>query len=557
MTQNIPNKESLTAEFKSCSKSSPLKDSSVVDAVVGMSNADGGCIFIGVEDDGTPSGIPDNNQAYDKWLDPSKAISYILNNTSPAVLISAEMLDGPVMAISVPKSSTIVATKKGSVLKRTLKTDKTPENRALLPAEYTSHLSALSRLDFTATLIPNPDRSCLNQINRLKLRELIKTSNGEQNLLDLDDDELDLALGIVKKDSSGNILPTVCGLLLIGDEDHLRDLVPTHGFTFQVLDGTSVLVNKTIHLPIVKAIDEIRINFEAFNKENEYEEGLLRVRVPEFASEAFREALINAIAHRDYSRLGEIFVRITEEELEIINPGGFINGISPSTLLTAAPYGRNPLLADVLKRIGLAERSGRGVDRIFAGSIQFGRNWPDYTQSTDEIVKLIIPRDKPDFTFRKILSEYYDKTGQDAKLLTMMILSLLLEYRSLFLQDLMDKTMHPSNKVKKELERLIELGFVERLGSRKHEYILSQEIYSRKNNSDAYKRRVKNNEKELKDKILTLVKQNDSISRSEVSELVGLSESASSKLLKDLVLEGKLVTEGTRRWTRYRSSEKH
>ena len=60
---------------------------------------------------------------------------------------------------------------------------------------------------------------------------------------------------------------------------------------------------------------------------------------------------------------------ISEDGLNIANPGGFIEGVSIKNLLTAEPHGRNPQLADALKRIGLAERTGRGIDRIYEGWI--------------------------------------------------------------------------------------------------------------------------------------------------------------------------------------------
>ena len=53
--------------------------------------------------------------------------------------------------------------------------------------------------------------------------------------------------------------------------------------------------------------------------------------------------------------------------MTISNPGGFIDGIRADNLLDAEPHGRNPALADAMKRIGLAERTGRGIDRIFEG----------------------------------------------------------------------------------------------------------------------------------------------------------------------------------------------
>lgn len=110
-------------------------------------------------------------------------------------------------------------------------------------------------------------------------------------------------------------------------------------------------------------------NFDAWNPEHEMEEGLLRISAPEFSKRAFREALVNAFCHRDYTILGSVRVAIDDDGLTISNPGGFIEGVSIENLLTVEPHGRNKALADALKRIGLAEKTGRGIDRIFEGLI--------------------------------------------------------------------------------------------------------------------------------------------------------------------------------------------
>ena len=91
-----------------------------------------------------------------------------------------------------------------------------------------------------------------------------------------------------------------------------------------------------------------------------------------------------------------MIIRLDNEGLTISNPGGFVEGISLDNLLDAEPHGRNPTLADVLKRIGLAERTGRGIDRIFEGSLLYGRALPDYSASNDRSVRLFISKGVPD-----------------------------------------------------------------------------------------------------------------------------------------------------------------
>jgi len=70
----------------------------------------------------------------------------------------------------------------------------------------------------------------------------------------------------------------------------------------------------------------------------------------------------------------------------------------PMYPLTAEPHGRNQLLADALKRVGLAEKTGRGIDRIFEGSLIYGRSLPDYSNTTSTVVSLFIPRSKPGYS---------------------------------------------------------------------------------------------------------------------------------------------------------------
>lgn len=125
---------------------------------------------------------------------------------------------------------------------------------------------------------------------------------------------------------------------------------------------------------------------KAWNPERETEYGLFRIPIPEFDWAAFREGLVNAFCHRDYTMLGSVRVLIDDEGMTISNPGGFIDGVNLKSLLTVEPHGRNPALADAMKRIGLAEKTGRGIDRIYEGSIIFGRPWPDYSESTSRSV---------------------------------------------------------------------------------------------------------------------------------------------------------------------------
>ena len=133
------------------------------------------------------------------------------------------------------------------------------------------------------------------------------------------------------------------------------------------------IIEPTFTLPLLASIEKINTYFLSINQEEEIDVGLFRVPIPHYAPQAFRKALINAYSHRDYSMLGRVRVLVERDGMTIANPGGFIQGITYDSLLDAEPHGRNPVLADCLKRIGMAERSGRGIDRIYVGSLRYGK----------------------------------------------------------------------------------------------------------------------------------------------------------------------------------------
>ncbi len=134
---------------------------------------------------------------------------------------------------------------------------------------------------------------------------------------------------------------------------------------------------------------------------------------------------------------------VEDEGLSISSPGGFIEGVNLNNLLMVEPHGRNPALADDLKRIGLAERTGRGIDRIFEGSIIYGRPLPDYSESTERYVKLFIQRAEPDLPFSQMVSIEEKRMGRMLSINALLILSILQKQRKASTQELAN-TIHVS-----------------------------------------------------------------------------------------------------------------
>ncbi len=140
---------------------------------------------------------------------------------------------------------------------------------------------------------------------------------GGSSLLPLADNELDGALGLITS-VEGVMRPTIAGLLLLGKEGDLRKLLPAHEVAFQVLQGTNVRVNEFFRKPLIQIFEEVEQLFNAQVEEEEFDYGLFRVPVPNYNKRAFREAFVNALVHRDYSRLGAIHVKLDDDGLSMI-----------------------------------------------------------------------------------------------------------------------------------------------------------------------------------------------------------------------------------------------
>ena len=542
MKITLPERETMEIEFKSDVKK--LSDSDLVDAVVAFANTNGGSLYLGIEDNGSVTGLNEQHK------DITQLAAYIANRTVPPVSVKAEILDSeqPVLLIQVPKSRSIVAASNGKIQRRRLKADGTPENVPMYPYEISTRLSELSLLDFSAQPVPGAKYTDIDPLERERLRKIILAYNGEKNLLELSDEELDKALQFVVT-TADQLVPTYTGLLLLGKAEKIREYMPTAESAFIMMRGTDVTTNESFFLPLLAAIEKITDFISARNTSEEMEMGMFRISIPEFDPRAVREAVVNAFVHRDYTQLGRVLVKLDADGLSVSNPGGFIEGVTYQNILTVEPHGRNPVLADALKRIGLAERSGRGVDRIFEGSLLYGRDLPDYSESTSRTVKLFIPRGVPDKRLVALISEEQKRTGSPLPLNSLLVLNVLKNNHRMSLADMSHECAIPESKLKTTVERLTESGLIDAMGSgRGRAYVLSAKAYKdpiqhvRQTDIDAVR---------YKELVMTLARRKEYITRRDVIELLHVSPSQAYRLLKKLVEEGLLTLDGTTSAAKY------
>lgn len=139
------------------------------------------------------------------------------------------------------------------------------------------------------------------------------------------------------------------------------------------------------------------------NDRQHYQDRFVMHEVPTLREGSVREAILNAVSHRDYRHPGSIFIRQYPRRVEIVSPGGFPRGINPENILDKqAP--RNRRIAESLLRCGLVERSGQGANRMLVECVQDGKPLPDYSRSDEQEVFLRLHGDMQDPAFVKFLT---------------------------------------------------------------------------------------------------------------------------------------------------------
>lgn len=540
--------ERYDVEFKSERK--PLNDHDLVEAVTCLANGSGGVLLVGVEDDGTLTGA---RPRHGEETDPLRVQAVIANNTQPPVSTTVSLADVEgvsVLMVEVPDSPQVVGTTKGTYLRRTIGADGMPLCVPFYAHEMLAQQIDYGAVDFASLPARGATWADLDPLEFERVRTLVGEAAGRADavLADLPDVEIARALGMVRTD--GEV--TNGALLLFGRPDALRRFIPTHEAAFQVLRGLEVQSNEFFSSPLFRLADEMFSRFAARNHEEELELGMFRIPVPAYSVTAFREALANALTHRDYTRRGAIHVQWTDDQLEITSPGGFPEGIDVDNMLVAAPHPRSPLLADAFKRTGLVERTGRGINRMFAEQLRVGRPVPDYGRTTPFQVTAVLPGGPANLAMTRWVLEQEQQVDRKLTVPELQILSDLLRERRATTTELAHILQRTEAETRNQLARMVERGWVEARGAgRGRSWHLSAAVYRALESSAGYVRVRGFDPLQQEQMVLSYVDAHGRVTRSQVAELCTTSPKQATRLLGRLVDEGKLKRHGERKAAYY------
>lgn len=208
-----------------------------------------------------------------------------------------------------------------------------------------------------------------------------------------------------------------------------------------------------------------------------YQDGLFVRDIPTFDERSVREAILNAVSHRDYRHGGNVFVRQYPRHLKIESPGGLPHGITLENILDRQ-YPRNRRIADIFAKCGLVERAGQGMNLIFEEAIRRGKLLPDFTGTDRYQVDLVLQGQVQDPAFVSFL----EKIGREKQIS--------FSTQDLLILDNVHRGLPVENPLKLRLPYLVEAGALERVGGgRGVRYVLARRFYTMTGRKGVYTRK--------------------------------------------------------------------
>ncbi|MEI6421766.1 MAG: ATP-binding protein, partial [Lentisphaerota bacterium] len=210
------------------------------------------------------------------------------------------------------------------------------------------------------------------------------------------------------------------------------------------------------------------------NDKQHFQDGLFVLDIPTFEERVIREAILNAVSHRDYQLGGSVFIRQYPRKLIVESPGGLPPEVTVENILDRQSP-KNRRIADIFAKCGLVERSGQGMNLMFELSIKSAKALPDFRGTDNHHVTLRLDGQVHD---AKLL-EMMEKIGQE----TLESFST----QDFLLVNALHQEKHVPELCRDRLPRLLDIGIVERAG--KNRFILGRKFYAAVGRKGTYTRK--------------------------------------------------------------------
>lgn len=505
--------------------------------VVSFANNKGGFLFIGIEDKTKTINrnfVYNESELYD-------LIKQIQDRTRPSVtLIPHKILVNGVylLVLEVPFTTFLCSTTKGEYLIRS-----NNGNRAIQPNEMATVLSEKGEIIYDQKTWIIKDWQ--DPVRVSNLRRLLQIARSDSPYLKDGIDDFNDVLSLVK-DEHGDILPTTTGILFTGNNKALREIPYAAIKYIRYFDngtyrpyewsGNLIEVADACFAQLKAEIQQVEMNF-----------GLFHETIEDYSEIVIREVLINAIAHRDYSRQQIIQIRKYPDYIEFESPGLFPEGINANNFLWKTNP-RNPEIMEIFRAIKYAEKAGSGWDKVFTELLTKGKPIPIPEESETSVtfrIEAAVVSDR----LIELSRKYHQLAFRQLSVEQLLILNVLLSHKSCsFAQLAKSQFINAINQrqIHNALECLIEYELVESTGTGSGtRYIIHKKHNLSIKDKVQYSQLKKQEKARQKEAILRYLDEIDTITNADARMLLKLPDksiSYVSRLLTSLLNSGYIET---------------
>lgn len=330
-----------------------------------------------------------------------------------------------------------------------------------MPEEIRRRIYAEAGFDFSGSICSAANLCDLDESAIEAFRSRWVTKSGNQRFKSLSAEQLLRDCEAIMDDGI-----TYAALALFGKRESLGKYLPQAEIIFEY--RSSEASGPANHR------EEFRMGFfacynrlwELINLRNDkqhYQDGFFIYDIPTFNERVVREAILNAVSHRNYQMGGSVFIRQYQDRLTVESPGGFPNGISLENILDRQ-LPRNRRIAEILALCGLVERSGQGMNLIYELSIKEAKQLPDFTGTDENFVSITLNGLVLDTRMLSLINQIGNDRMETLSTGNFLVINALYHGKSI-----------PENQ-RPCLEKLTELGLVEHVGRSK--YVLARNLYA-------------------------------------------------------------------------------
>lgn len=517
--------ESTQIEFKSWVRASGMKEriKLAIDELIAFANYRGGTVYFGVEDSGEVTGCTGD-------YDLQNILEAIYDKTRPPIFAQGEEFEyrgKKIIALTVENDGLTYATTDGRCLKRLGKNSK-----PYYPFKMSNKYSSIQNPDFSCQIISESTEDDIDRLEIYKLKENLKARDSESTLPRMEDMAFLNDLGLTKYED-GRAKLTIAGLLFVGKEQAIQRLLPQAEVIYLHYSQDNLEeydARLDMKAPIASILDRLSEKIQDKNRIVNVQVGLFRLEIVDYPIKVFQEALLNALAHRDYQSQGAVYVKHYPDRIMIENPGAFLDGITENNIITHPSAPRNKLIAETLQRLKYVQRTGQGVDIIYRDMLISGKPCPLY-KSYNDAVSLTIFSAIDDLDFVKFVASKQNTHTRNFSLSELMILRYLTDNHRIYLAEAVNLTQKSKENTKKSLKSLIKLGLIELSGKK---YILSAKASEELKQTEEYVRFKSVEYLRAKAVIIEYLNENDYITNEQAREICGLTKGQLRRVLEKM-----------------------